>query len=94
VDGNIQECEASHIDGCNGLMEEDCYYYGRNLGLDPPNGEVVTPYECEALCQGFRGLGCRYWMFDSRMESCKLLDSDRRDCTGLSGPHYPELSTC
>jgi len=94
VDGNIQDCVLNNLDGCDAFLEEDCTYYGRNLNLDPPDGEVVSPFECEALCKGFRELGCSYWVFNAWEQSCKLMSSGDRYCYSVSGPRYPGISDC
>merc|ERR1712241_339987 len=94
VDGNLQQCLTSNLNGCNGFIDENCTFQGLSLGLDPPAGEIQSPTGCEKLCRGFQVLGCNYWVFNTIDLTCQLLDSEQRTCTGISGPGYPSLAEC
>lgn len=94
VDADMDMCEDAIVESCSGFDEENCEYFGESIGVDPPDGQISDPLVCQQMCKTFSGLGCTFWVYRDKQQSCQLLRSSDRICTGISGPKAPPMDQC
>ena len=80
-------------DKCETFIDEDCKYQGDVL-IKPPPGTTSDGVECQEMCQEFKDIGCKYWVFLREEKSCTLYKSGKRKCSTKRGPYRPRFSRC
>ena len=90
---SFNECLQPRPNKCENFIEEDCQYLGTIL-LEPPPGTVSDGLECQEMCNEYKDLGCRYWVYHRTEKSCTLYESNARKCSAKGGPYLPSISLC
>jgi len=87
------DCLGPQQDKCETFIDEDCKYQGDVL-IKPPPGTTSDGVECQEMCQEFKDIGCKYWVFLREEKSCTLYKSGKRKCLTKRGPYRPRFSRC
>ena len=90
---SFNECLQPRLNKCENYIEEDCQYLGTIL-LEPPPGTVSDGLECQEMCNEYKDLGCKYWVYHRTEKSCTLYESNARKCSAKGGPYLPSISLC
>ena len=48
---SYEDCLGDNSEPCDVFYEENCQYYGRDVYLSPPYGEMKTAEECQDRCK-------------------------------------------
>ena len=90
---SFDKCLQPRLNKCGNFIEEGFRYLG-SICLDPPPGTVSGGLECQEMCNDYKDLGCKYYVYHRKEKSCILYESNARECSAKGGPYLPLISLC
>jgi len=94
-DRDVNECLSDKEPSCDWMIDEKCRYSGQIIYESTP-GTITDATDCGDMCIIYEPLGCLYWVFNKKNETCSMYNSDNTDrvCSIVSGPQEPDIASC
>jgi len=61
---------------------------------EPAPATVSDGLECQEICNEYKDLGGKYWVYHRTEKFCQWYESDERKCSAKGGRYLPSISLC